>query len=78
MSATTVRIRRDTRETLRELEHSTGEGPQELIARAVDQFRRSLILADTNVAYARAREAGDRFDDVAEWDAAAAADGLDD
>ena len=55
MSGTTVRIREETREALRELENQTGQGPQDLLARAVDQFRRSLILAETNVAYGRLR-----------------------
>jgi hypothetical protein len=56
MPGTTVRIREETRAALRELEDQTGEGPQALLARAVDQFRRSLILAETNVAYARLRQ----------------------
>ncbi len=55
MSGTTVRIRKETREALRELDDRTGERPQDLLARAVDQFRRSLILAETNVAYGRLR-----------------------
>ena len=58
MSGTTIRIRTDTREALRELERQTGEGTQELLQRAVDQFRRSLILAETNAAYGRLRAAG--------------------
>lgn len=76
---TTVRIREETREALRELENQTGEGTQDLLARAVDQFRRSLILAETNLAYARiGAEATDDFaDELAEWDATLA-DGLDD
>jgi hypothetical protein len=77
MGATTVRIREETREALRELESHTGQGPQDLLARAVDQFRRSLILAETNLAYARA--AAEDEDDFAaelrEWDATLA-DGL--
>ena len=77
MPGTTVRIRSDTRETLRELEQQTGEGPQEILARALDQFRRSLIIAETNMAYARARAAGDDFSDLEVWDATLR-DGLDD
>ena len=76
MPGTTIRIREDTREALRELEHQTGEGTQELLSRAVDQFRRSLILAETNIAYARLRASGDD-DDLREWDATVA-DGLGD
>jgi predicted transcriptional regulator len=78
MSGTTVRIRDETREALRELERQTGQGPQDLLARAVDQFRRSLILAETNVAYGRLRaEAPDELGaELRELDGALA-DGLD-
>jgi len=76
MPGTTIRIREDTREALRELEHQTGEGPQELLGRAVDQFRRSIVLAETNIAYTRLRASGDD-DELREWDATLA-DGLDD
>ena len=63
MPGTNVRIRKETREALRELEDQTGQGTQDLLARAVDQFRRSLILAETNVAYGRLRaEAPDELD----------------
>lgn len=79
MPGTTVRIREETREALRELEHQTGEGTQELLARAVDQFRRSLILAETNAAYGRMKaNPDDEFAaELAEWDGTLA-DGLDD
>lgn len=75
MPATNVRIRNDeTLHQLRELQRLTGVGPTEVVARAIDSFRRSLILADTNLAYqalrdddtAWAEEAADR----AEWDRA--------
>ena len=75
MPGTTVRIREETRDALRELEHQTGEGPQDLLARAVDQFRRSLILAETNLAYERMRGAGGDDDATRDWDATLA-DGL--
>jgi hypothetical protein len=79
MSGTTIRIREETREALRELEDQTGQGTQDLLARAVDQFRRSLILAETNAAYSRmASEPADDFAaELAEWDETLA-DGLDD
>lgn len=73
---TTVRIRTETREALRELEARTGEGTQELLAQAVDQFRRSLILAETNVAYGALRAVG-RDAELDEWDATLE-DGLED
>jgi len=78
VSGTTVRIREETREALRELEHQTGERPQDILARAVDQFRRSLVLAETNAAYERMRSGGwDGDDDRSAWDATLA-DGLND
>jgi hypothetical protein len=64
---TTVRIRTETREALRELEQQTGERTIELLARAVEQLRRSLILSETNTAYGRLAES-DR-DEPADWDA---------
>ena len=53
--AATVRIRQSTRDQLRELEGLTGAGPTEVLARAVDNFRRTVILAETDVAYAALR-----------------------
>jgi hypothetical protein len=77
--STTVRIRRETRETLRELERETGYRTTELLARAVEQYRRSVILGLTNTAYAALRADRDRWAELeaerAEWDATLA-DGL--
>ena len=53
---TTVRIRENSRAQLRELEALTGVGPTEVLARAIDGFRRSLILADTDIAYGALRD----------------------
>lgn len=50
---TTVRIREETRETLRELRAQTGEPTPVLLARAVDQFYRSILIAETNIGYAQ-------------------------
>lgn len=81
MPGTTVRIKEETREKLRELQRRTGQGPQELLARAVDQFRRSLILAETNVAYGALRADEAAWAEVegerAEWEGALA-DGVED
>jgi hypothetical protein len=74
---TTIRVSDETRTGLRELEEMTGLGPQELVARAVEAYRRDVIFAQTNEAYERARAAGDRFEDIAEWDATLL-DGLED
>ena len=81
MPGTTVRIREETRNSLRELVHRSGERPQELLDRAVDQCRRSLILAETNVAYGALRADPDGWAEVqaerTEWEGTLA-DGLDD
>jgi hypothetical protein len=77
----TVRIRAETREALRELESLTGERVPDLLARAVEHLRRSLILAATDAAYARLREAPEALADLEaerrEWDATLT-DGLED
>jgi hypothetical protein len=69
MAGTTIRIREETREALRELERRTGEGTQDLLARAIDQFRRSVILAETNSAYDRLSESAELTAELADWDA---------
>ena len=55
MSTTTVRIRTNSRSQLRELECLTGQGPTDVLARAIDSFRRSIILAETDIAYGALR-----------------------
>lgn len=79
-AGTTVRIRAETRETLRTLERETGEKMPDLLARAVDQFYRSLLIAETNCGYAalRSDEAAwrDEQEERAELEGALA-DGLD-
>ena len=76
----TVRIKETTRAQLREIEEATGTGPSEALARAVDSFRRSLMFANTDLAYRTAREnAADRQefeDELRDWDGALD-DGLD-
>jgi predicted transcriptional regulator len=71
MPGTTIRISKETREALRELERQTGQAPQDLLARAVDQFRRSLTLAETNMAYGALRADRDAWAEAeaerAEW-----------
>jgi hypothetical protein len=80
MPATTVRIREETDEALRDLERRTGLRRAELLARAIDQFRRSLVLAETNVAYAALRQDEAQWAEVEEerreWEGTLA-DGLD-
>lgn len=61
---TTVRIREETHETLQDLKRQTGEPMPDLVARAVDQFYRSLLIAETNCGYAALREAGEELDEL--------------
>ena len=61
MPGTTVRIREDTHETLRDLRRQTGQPMPDLVARAVDQFYRSLLIAETNCGYAQLREDADAW-----------------
>jgi hypothetical protein len=79
MPSTTVRISRETRETLRELERETGYRSSELLARAVEQYRRSVILGLTNTAYGALRADPDSWEELQaerdEWEATLA-DGL--
>ncbi len=69
---TTVRIREETRETLRDLKEHTGEQTPDLLARAVDQFYRSILIAETNIGYAtlQADQAawGDDRSDLDPWE----------
>ncbi len=55
MPSTLMRVREDTRETLRELASQTGEPIQEVLRKAVESYRRQLLLEATNAAYARLR-----------------------
>lgn len=80
VSGTTVRIKEETREALRELERTTGRRTPDLLACAVDQFRRSLIIAETNAAYAALQRDETEWaaveEERSEWDATLA-DGTD-
>jgi hypothetical protein len=73
---TTVRIRQETHETLQDLKQQTGEAMPDLVARAVDQFYRSLLIAETNRGYAALRESGDAADELDVLEGSLA-DGLD-
>lgn len=76
MATTTVRIREDTHETLQDLKQQTGEATPDILARAVDQFYRSLLIAETNCGYAALRETGDSLDELDVLEGSLA-DGLD-
>jgi len=64
VSGTTVRIREDTHETLLDLKRQTGEPMPDLVARAVDQLYRSMLIAETNCGYAALRDEGDPLDEL--------------
>jgi predicted transcriptional regulator len=51
----TVRIKEETRTVLRELARQTNQPMQEVLARAVEAYRRQQMLAETNAAYAALR-----------------------
>ena len=73
---TTVRMREETREALRKLENLTGERPQDLLARAVEDLRRRVILEQTSEAYARLGGAAN-LPEIKAWEGTLA-DGLED
>ncbi len=76
MPGTTVRIRQETHDTLQDLRRQTGEAMPDLVARAVDQFYRSLLIAETNCGYAALREQGEVAEELDVLDGSLA-DGLD-
>jgi hypothetical protein len=55
MASTTVRIQESTHATLRELGAASGRSLQDVLAEAVDLYRRTQLLDETNAAYARLR-----------------------
>jgi predicted transcriptional regulator len=81
MAWTTVRVTEHTHELLRELAASTGEPVQNVLERAVENYRRERFFAELDAAYARLRANPVAWDEElaerAEWDATLA-DGLDD
>lgn len=56
MSTTTVRIKEETRDVLAQLAHETNEPMQEVLAQAIELYRRQRILHLSNAAYAALRE----------------------
>jgi predicted transcriptional regulator len=80
MSAGTVRITPETRATLQELAKESKQSMQELVAKAVEQYRRQLILQRTNEAFSKVRGQRGAWSKETEerhiWDSALS-DGLD-
>ena len=78
MDSTTVRASKETREALRELAEQVGEPMQQVLAKAVEAYRRHCILERTNVAYAALRSDPDAWQSEQEerrkWDTTVADD----
>lgn len=56
MSSGTVRISETARNSLRELSKRTGESMQNILDRAIEDYRRRCLLDEANRAYSRLRE----------------------
>ncbi|HUT54096.1 MAG TPA: ribbon-helix-helix protein, CopG family [bacterium] len=80
MSSITVRLDQASRETLKELAARSGETMQEVLRRAVEEYRRRVFLESVNAAYSKLRTDPAAWADVGrereDWDAASN-DGLD-
>jgi predicted DNA-binding protein len=81
MSASTVRISEKAHDDLRTIAAQTGEPMAEVLAKAIEAYRRHVFMEQFNAAYAalRADSKADRQeqDEQAKWDATLG-DGLED
>jgi succinate dehydrogenase/fumarate reductase flavoprotein subunit len=72
MSGATVRVKPETHLALRELAEQGHESMQDVLARAVEMYRRHRILEETNAAYAALRADPEQWQEVlderAEWE----------
>ena len=79
MASTTVRVKKETWEELRRLAEQSGEPMQEILAQAVEAYRRRHVLRAANKAFAAIRDDADAWKDEQEerrvW-AATLSDGL--
>ena len=57
MATTTIRVSLRTRDVLRELAQTSGRSMRAVVEQALEQYRRQLLLAATNAAYAALRAA---------------------
>ena len=78
MTTTTVRIPPETHSTLRELARQTGQPMHDVLAKAVEAYRRRRMLDDANEVYAAIRSETDLWsveqEERAAWDATLADD----
>ncbi len=56
MSSTTIRIRKSTRDSLRDLADEAGESMQAVLEEAIDAYRRRRFLEAVNASYSAALE----------------------
>jgi hypothetical protein len=81
MTSTTIRISEKTHAVLRDLAAAEGKPMAELVAQAIEKYRRERFLAEVNAAYAALRanpQASAEFDEELRlWDATLM-DGLED
>lgn len=55
MSTVMVRVERESHRTLKAISARTGQPMQDILAMAIEQYRRTRILKETNEAFARLR-----------------------
>ncbi len=81
MSTTTIRVRTETCDRVREIADTTGLSMQSVIDRALERYRRQQMLSALNEAYAALRKDEAAWSALeaerAEWDVTLV-DGLDD
>jgi hypothetical protein len=70
----TIRVTEETWLALRELAHTRGESIQEVVAKAVEAYRRQQLLETINAAYATIQEHLEEWqrlqNEYADWDTA--------
>ncbi len=81
MSSTTIRVTQETQKIVRDLSETYGISMQEVVARAIEKYRREKILAEANAGYAALRADPEAWrewrEELAEWDVTLL-DGLED
>ena len=72
MKSVTVRISEEERKVVRGLSEKLGVSMTEVLNRAVEKYRKEVLLSETNKAYARLKEKPDEWKDELEerklWD----------
>ena len=73
MTTTTVRVSENTHALLQDLSRAEGVSMQQILQKALDQYRRERLLSATNAAYAAVRADQKSWSEVeaerASWDA---------